>query len=79
MNLNLNNKYALVCGSTAGIGRATAIALAQEGVQVTLVARNESKLKEVLAELPSQRKHNYIVADFTNPEELKLKVSDFIS
>ena len=79
MNLNLNNKYALVCGSTAGIGRATAIALAQEGVQVTLVARNESKLKEVLAELPSQRKHNYIVADFTNPEELKLKVSDYIS
>ncbi|MGB6268831.1 MAG: short-chain dehydrogenase, partial [Olleya sp.] len=26
MNLNLNNKHALVCGSTAGIGKATALA-----------------------------------------------------
>ena len=74
MNLNLNNKYALVCGSTAGIGKATAIALASEGVQVTLIARNEAKLKTVLTDLPKQRKHNYIVADFSNPTELKQKV-----
>ena len=45
MNLEINSKYALVCGSTAGIGKATAIALAEEGVQVTLLARNEEKLK----------------------------------
>ena len=41
MDLGLNNKYALVCGSTAGIGKATALALAAEGVEVTLIARNE--------------------------------------
>ena len=35
MNLNLKNKNALVCGSTQGIGKATAIALANEGVKVT--------------------------------------------
>ena len=75
MNLSLNNKYALVCGSTAGIGKATAIALAQEGVQVTLIARNEDKLKTTLTELPQQRAHDYIVADFSNPNELKQKVS----
>ena len=79
MNLELNNKYALVCGSTAGIGKATAIALANEGVQVTLIARNEDKLKSVLIELPQQRQHDYIVADFSNPSELKQKVSDYIS
>jgi len=79
MNLNLNNKYALVCGSTAGIGKATAIALAQEGANVTLIARNEDKLKAVLAELPQQRSHDYIVADFSNPEELQAKVSDYIA
>ncbi|HXJ99327.1 MAG TPA: SDR family oxidoreductase [Gelidibacter sp.] len=79
MDLKLNNKYALVCGSTAGIGKATAIALASEGTKVTLVARNEDKLKQVIAELPNSRNHSYIVADFSNPEELQHKVSDFIS
>ncbi|MFD1063196.1 SDR family oxidoreductase [Winogradskyella litorisediminis] len=78
MNLELNNKYALVCGSTAGIGKATAIALAEEGVIVTLIARNEEKLKAVLAELPQHRNHDYIVADFSNPSELKSKVEDYI-
>lgn len=79
MNLNLKNKNALVCGSTAGIGKATAIALSNEGVNVTLVARNGNKLKEVLSELSSNGKHNYIVADFSNPLELKEKVSACIS
>lgn len=78
MDLKLNNKYALVCGSTAGIGKATAIALASEGAHVTLVARNEDKLKQVISELANQKNHNYIVADFSNPEELQQKVSDFI-
>ena len=78
MNLNLNNKNALVCGSTQGIGKATAMALATEGVNVTLVARNEDKLKQVLAELPSHRNHSYIVADFSNPEDLKEKIENYI-
>ncbi len=78
MNLNLNNKHALVCGSTQGIGRATAIALANEGVRVTLLSRNEEKLKAVLAELPQQRNNDYIVADFTNPDNLKEKLTDYI-
>lgn len=79
MNLNLKNKNALVCGSTAGIGKATAIALSNEGVNVTLVARNENKLKKVISELSSEGIHNYIVADFSIPTDLKAKMSDFIS
>lgn len=79
MNLNLKNKNALVCGSTAGIGKATAIALSNEGVNVTLVARNENKLKEVISQLSPEGHHNYIVADFSNPMELKENISVFIS
>ncbi|WP_027124400.1 SDR family oxidoreductase [Gelidibacter mesophilus] len=79
MDLKLNNKYALVCGSTAGIGKATAIALASEGANVTLVARNEAKLKQVVSELPNSKNHRYIVADFSNPGELQSKVSEFIN
>ncbi len=79
MNLELNNKYALVCGSTAGIGKATAMALAEEGAIVTLIARNEDKLKATLAELPQHRPHDYIVADFSNPSALQEKVDAYIN
>ena len=78
MNLNLNNKYALVCGSTAGIGKATAIALANEGTKVVLVARNREKLKQVLSELPNSENHDFIVADFSNPRALQEQVINFI-
>lgn len=79
MNLNLNNKNALVCGSTAGIGKATAIALASEGANVTLVARNENKLKAILATLPQPGKHSYLVADFSNPYDLLSQVTKFMN
>ena len=72
MELNLKNKNALVCGSTQGIGKATAILLAEEGANITLIARNEEKLKAVLAELPNNnQKHMYLIADFSKPEEVK--------
>jgi 3-oxoacyl-[acyl-carrier protein] reductase len=72
MNLQLQNKNALVCGSTQGIGRATALLLAEEGANVTLLARNEDKLKSVLQDLPNNNQnHNYLVADFSKPNELK--------
>jgi len=78
MNLNLTHKNALVCGSTAGIGKATAILLSQMGASITLVARNESKLQETLKELSeeAQQNHNYLLADFTNPEVLKKQVQE---
>lgn len=76
MNFNLTNKNALVCGSTQGIGKATAIQLAELGTTVTLIARNETKLKAVLSELstPNGQQHSYIVADFQNPKELQEKI-----
>ena len=77
MNLNLKNKNALVCGSTQGIGKASAMALAELGANVTLIARNEEKLLDVLTELPNTyQNHNYIVADFQNPIELGKKVTE---
>ena len=77
MELGLQNKNALVCGSTQGIGKATAISLAKEGVNITLIARNETALQEVLKELPQngQQKHGYLVADFSKPDQVKEVVS----
>lgn len=76
MNIDLTGKNALVCGSTAGIGKAIAMQFAENGATVTLVARNEEKLKETLIELPHEQgqKHNYFVADFSNPDEVREKV-----
>ncbi|MBL4663094.1 MAG: SDR family oxidoreductase [Flavobacteriaceae bacterium] len=73
MNLNLTNKNALVCGSSAGIGKASAMEMASLGATITLLARNEGKLKAVLAELPNSegQQHDYLIADFTNPSTLK--------
>ena len=51
MNLDLKNKNAIVSGSTQGIGEAAAIELAKLGANITLIARNESKLLNVLNEL----------------------------
>lgn len=77
MNLDLTKKNALVCGSTQGIGKASAIALADLGANVTLIARNEEKLKEVVSELPNKyQDHSYIVADFSNPEQVGRKVAE---
>ena len=72
MKLNLSNKNALVCGSTSGIGLATAIGLAEEGANITLAARTEAKLQATLRELPNNgsQQHTYVVADFTNPKQV---------
>nr|MBP6644071.1 SDR family NAD(P)-dependent oxidoreductase [Flavobacteriales bacterium] len=51
MDTRLNGQRALVCGSTQGIGMATAMELARSGAHVTLLARDEEKLKSTLATL----------------------------
>ncbi|MBB6274672.1 3-oxoacyl-[acyl-carrier protein] reductase [Pedobacter cryoconitis] len=48
---SLKGKSALITGAGKGIGRALAIALAQEGVNVGLIARTESDLQQVAEEL----------------------------
>ncbi|MEP2026280.1 MAG: SDR family oxidoreductase [Reichenbachiella sp.] len=81
MNLNLEGKSALVCGSTQGIGRAIAEELALLGASVILVARNISKLREVKESLPvaHRQSHQFIQADFSNPTELKSKIEEFLN
>lgn len=77
---SLNGKTALVSGSTQGIGLAIASKLANMGANIILLARNEDKLMSVLSTLNScsNQKHQYIVADFTNPTDLANKVNQFI-
>lgn len=73
MNLNLTGKKALVCGSSKGIGKATAKELALLGAHVILTARTESLLQETLTELDTSQgqQHSYVVTDFSDPDGLK--------
>ncbi len=50
-NLDLSGKRALICGGSAGIGRATAVALAGLGASVTVLARRAERLEALVAEL----------------------------
>ncbi len=68
MEINLKGKNALVGGSSKGIGRAIAERLAASGANLTLMARSEEVLKEIVEKLdrsPGQQ-HHYLVVDFSN-------------
>lgn len=80
MNIDLTNKYALVGGSTQGLGNASAIALANCGANVGLTARNEDKLKTAVDSLPkisSNQKHHYLVADFSKYTEFENRIENY--
>ena len=80
MDISCEGKQAIICGSTDGIGKACAIALADLGANITLIARNEQKLATTLKELKTSPKqsHDFIVADFSEPDALKEKVDAYL-
>ena len=51
MNFNIKGRVAIVGGSSKGLGKACAVALAREGVNVVLCARNEEALQKTKAEI----------------------------
>ena len=81
MNLSLKHKHAFVCGSTDGIGKASALLLAEHGCEITLIARNQEKLDFTLLELAQNngQNHSTVCADFDDPETLKERVNSQIS
>lgn len=65
-------KYALVTGGSRGLGKATAIAFAKEGIHVAVTGRNEALLKEVVKEIESYGvKAVYAAFDVVDRDEVK--------
>ncbi|WP_316737987.1 3-ketoacyl-ACP reductase [Pedobacter aquatilis] len=64
---NISGKNALITGAGKGIGKAIAIALAKEGVNVALLARTQSDLDKLAKELSSYGvKISTVTADVSN-------------
>ncbi len=80
MELNLNNKTALITGASKGIGKAIAESMANEGCNLILTARSTDKLNELKINL--QKRHNIsveVIAIDLSKKNAVEKVSDFCS
>lgn len=70
MDLGIKGRTALVCAASKGLGRACAMSLAREGVDVTILARGREALDQTAEDIrkASGVKVTAIVADITTPE-----------
>lgn len=80
MNLSIEGKNAVICGSSQGIGLAIAEELALLGANCTLVARNEEALQSAVKtlDIALRQQHNYLVADFSKPEQVKQAIEQHV-
>ncbi|SHL94779.1 3-ketoacyl-ACP reductase [Flavobacterium xanthum] len=77
---DLKNKNALITGAGKGIGKAVAIALAKEGVNVILVARTQSDLDQVALEVNALGvKSLTLIADVANIDSVNAAVDKALS
>jgi len=79
MELGLKGKVAVVTGSSKGIGRSIAEALAREGVQVVINSRNAKELEATAAEMRNAGATVHAVAsDVTDAEGAKRPVDEAV-
>jgi 3-oxoacyl-[acyl-carrier protein] reductase len=81
MNLSLEGRNAVICGSSRGIGYSVAEELAVMGANCILLARNEQDLKLAVSQLDIsiRQSHSYHPIDFNNPEAVRTLISSITS
>lgn len=80
MNLSLEGKNAVICGSTQGIGLAIAEELALLGANCTLIARNEESLQQAIhsLDIALRQEHKYHVADFSDVNSVEKVINEHV-
>ena len=70
MDLGLQGKRAIVCAASKGLGKACALSLARNGVDLVINARTASELEATAAEIRAAtgRSVTAVAADITTPE-----------
>lgn len=77
---NLKSKKAIITGGSRGLGKATAIAFAKEGIDIAITGRNEKVLKETVSELETFGvKAIYSVFDIGNYEAVKSGIKSILT
>jgi len=75
MNLNLKNKNAIVCASSQGLGKAAALDLAEEGVNLAICSRDQDKINKVKEEIHQKINSEIQVialqVDLDSPDEIR--------
>lgn len=77
---NLKGKNAIITGGGRGLGKATAIAFAQEGINVAITGRNEANLQATVKELEALGvKATYAVFDVTDKAKVHTEIAKIIT
>ena len=80
MDFNLKEKTAIIGGSSKGLGKACAIALAREGANIVLCARNRSSLFQTQLEIETLGVQVLaLVVDMSNPKDNEFIVKETIN
>lgn len=80
VNESMNGKIVLVTGATSGIGKQTALELANQGATVVLVARNRSKGQATLEEIRGQTGNqnlDLLIADLSSQASIRALAQEF--
>ena len=81
MNLGFHNHSVIVCASSAGLGKATALEFSREGASVMLCGRRESELRRTAADIQAAtgRQPHFTVADLTKADDVAHLVEATVS
>lgn len=76
--MELTGKHVLITGGSSGIGRACAIQASRLGAKVTIIARNEDKLKETLFLMDNEKEHAYYLKDLSDISSIENLVKTIV-
>ncbi len=78
--MNLHGKNAIITGGNRGLGKAIALALAEEGVNIGITGRNENQLKETATEIEAKGvKVAYAIFSVDNEDQVTSGIQQLVA